>query len=192
MITILKGAGIFIYPLGLCSVFAVFIIIERLLALRTSRVIPSTVSDPFMLGDFLSLQQQGDDRHSVVGRIVRFLQEHSSDATALKAYTQLEINQIQRGLFILEIVVATAPLLGLLGTVVGLIKVFGDFSPDTGLPHPEVMVEGISMALATTMLGLGIAIPALVGNIYLTRRIETLATQIQVGVGCLVHRLQKQ
>ena len=89
---------------------------------------------------------------------------------------------MERGLFLLDIVVTAAPLIGLLGTVTGLIQVFANVSPDTGMPDPDIFVRGIALALTTTMLGLSIAIPALVGNSYLNRRIDFLEAQINVGV----------
>ena len=64
----------------------------------------------------------------------------------------------------------------------GLINVFQGIDPESGLPDPSQFVQGIALALGTTMLGLSIAIPALVGNGYLTRRVDMLSAQINVGV----------
>ncbi len=93
---------------------------------------------------------------------------------------------MERGLFLLEVVIGAAPLLGLLGTVTGLTQVFGGFSAETGLPEPEAFIKGIALALNTTILGLAIAIPALAAHSYLLRRVESLAARISVGVECLV------
>jgi biopolymer transport protein ExbB len=93
---------------------------------------------------------------------------------------------MERGLFILEIVVSAAPLIGLLGTVTGLVTVFGQISPETGLPDPAAFVEGVSMALTTTILGLAIAIPALAFNSFLNRRVDTFEAQLEVGVERLI------
>lgn len=183
MIDIFKGAGFFIYPLGLCSVLAVFILIERLIALRSSRILPKALVERFVKGNVL--EEQGD-ASSVAGRILTFYQKNKPDPEAIKAFAALEMTRLERGMFILEIVVGAAPLLGLLGTVTGLIKVFSGMSPDDGMPDPAMFIQGIALALTTTMLGLCIAIPALVGNVFLNRRVELLSAQISVGVERLI------
>ncbi len=180
MLTFLTDIGLtFLIPLGLCSVLAVFIIAERLIALRSSRILPKDLVDSFVTGDVLELE---GDPHSVGGRILFFYKLNAPDPDALKAFAALEIARLERGMFILDIVVGAAPLLGLLGTVAGLINVFRGIDPTSGMPDPTLFVQGIALALGTTMLGLSIAIPALVGNSYLTRRVDMLSAQINVGV----------
>lgn len=169
--------GIFFWPLLILSVLGVLIIVERLLALRGSRVIPRYLQESIMRGE-----PEYRDDESVAARILRFVHRTDPDPDRLKAFTQLEILRMERGLFVLEIVVAAAPLIGLLGTVTGLVGVFANIDPDSGLPDPGAFVEGVALALNTTILGLAVAIPALVGNSYLNRRIDTLAAQINVGI----------
>lgn len=113
---------------------------------------------------------------------MQFYLRNKPEAEQMKAFARLEVTRMERGLFILEIVVSAAPLLGLLGTVTGLIKVFANISIETGLPDPGAFIEGIALALTTTMLGLAIAIPALVANHFLVRRIDILAARLSVGV----------
>lgn len=185
---LLANAGIFAWPLGLCSVLSVFIILERLFALRRSRVLPEDIEQDFVSGE---IPQVGEE-HSVAGRIIQFYQNPNRDSEQLKAFTRLQITGMERGLFILEIVVSAAPLLGLLGTVTGLVKVFAQISPETGLPDPSAFVEGVAMALTTTVIGLSIAIPSLAFDRYLNRRIDTYAAQIGVGVERLVADKQRQ
>ena len=181
MISIVDGAGIFIWPLGLCSFLSVFIIVERLIALRTDNVIPKELVDSFLEGQIPEALDE-----SVAGRILRFYARNDPDPDQLKAFARLEISRMERGMFILEIVVSAAPLIGLLGTVTGLVKVFANISYETGMPDPASFVEGIALALTTTMLGLSIAIPSLVGNSFLTRRVDTLAVRLSVGVERLI------
>jgi biopolymer transport protein ExbB len=180
---ILTGTGIFIYPLGLFSFLTVYVIIERLIALRPSRILPKEVADAFISGEIAKYQ---GDMKSVAGRIVYFYRKTNSDAEALKAFARLEIARLERGMFILEIVIAGAPLLGLLGTITGLAQVFSAQVGGGGLPDKAAFIKGISLALSTTMVGLCIAIPALVGNSYLHRRIELLATRLDMGVERLI------
>jgi biopolymer transport protein ExbB len=179
------NSGIFLYPLAACSFIAVFITAERLIALRNSQIIPRSVVDALISGRVDQIQA---DQKSVVGRIVGFYREREPDPEALKAYARLEVSRMERGLFLLEVVIGVAPLLGLLGTVTGLTQVFGGFSAETGLPDPEAFIAGIALALNTTILGLAIAIPALAAHSYLLRRVESLAARISVGMECLVER----
>jgi len=174
---IIEGAGLFIYPLGLCSVLTLFILIERLIALRTRRVIPIPISKKLAKGQ---LPQWDDEPASVAGKIIHFYQENEPDPESLKAFSKNEVSRMERGLFILDIIVGAAPLLGLLGTVMGLIQVFSHISAETGMPEPGAFIQGIALALTTTMLGLAIAIPALVGNSYLGRKIEVLSSKLEI------------
>ena len=108
--------------------------------------------------------------------------DNDPDEEGLKAFARLQVNEMERGLFVLEIVIAAAPLIGLLGTVTGLVGVFSGFSETTGMPDPGAFVKGIALALSTTVLGLSIAIPALVGNALLMRRVESLAAKLEVVI----------
>ncbi len=184
---LLQNAGIFAWPLGLCSLLATVIVIERFFALRRSRIIPGFYHYAFSAG---SIPEQGDQK-SVAGRIIDYFHQGVLDAEQLKAYTRLQVTRMERGLFILEIVVSAAPLIGLLGTVTGLVTVFSQISPETGLPDPAAFVEGVSMALTTTILGLSIAIPALAFNSYLNRRVDTYEAQLEVGVERLIAEMKK-
>jgi biopolymer transport protein ExbB len=180
MLDILKGAGIFVYPLGLCSLIGAFIIFERLYSLRRSAVIPGDLVDAIVAG-----RPVYGGTNSVLARIIAFSEQHRHDAEAVKAFGRLEVNRMERGFVFLEIIIGAAPLLGLLGTVVGLVQVFGNVSAETGVPNPAAFTKGIALALTTTVLGLTIAIPCLVGSGYLQRKVETFAVQLE----SLVERL---
>lgn len=189
MIGIIEGAGYFIYPLAVCSLLAFIIIVERLIVLRKSVIIPDELVDAFVRGDVL---QQKIDAGTVGGKIVQFFKDNDPDEEGLKAFARLQVNEMERGLFVLEIVIAAAPLIGLLGTVTGLVGVFSGFSETTGMPDPGAFVKGIALALSTTVLGLSIAIPALVGNALLMRRVESLAAKLEVGVERLIDISKKK
>jgi biopolymer transport protein ExbB len=180
---ILKGAGIFVYPLGLCSLVGAFIIFERLYSLRRTVIIPEQLVSAIVSGEKI----KGGDT-SVLARILAFSEAHQKDSGAVKAFGRLEINRMERGLVFVEIIIGAAPLLGLLGTVTGLVTVFGNISPDTGLPDQAAFTQGIALALTTTVLGMAVAIPCLVGNGYLQRKVETYAIQID----SLLERLDAQ
>ncbi|MDB6094084.1 MAG: MotA/TolQ/ExbB proton channel [Verrucomicrobia bacterium] len=175
MIEVFKGAGILIYPLGLCSAVAVFIIFERAFALRQTAVMPHDLVDSVVAGKPLV-----GGKHSVLARIVDFAQEHKNDDDAVKAFARLEINRMERGIPYLDIIYAAAPLIGLTGTVTGLLQVFSQIAPETGLPDPASFTKGVALALSATVIGLTIAIPSLVGSGYLQRKIENYAAQLDV------------
>jgi biopolymer transport protein ExbB len=180
MLEFLKSAGVFVYPLALCSLVAAFIIFERLFALRRSAVMPDDLVESIVAG-----RSVPGGTSSVLGRVIGFAEQHDYDEDAVKSFGRLEVNRMERGLVFVEIIIGAAPLLGLLGTVVGLVQVFGNISTDTGIPNQAAFTKGIALALSTTVIGLAIAIPCLVGNGYLQRRVETYAVQLE----SLVERL---
>lgn len=175
MLELIKGAGLLIYPLSLCSVIAVYIIFERLYALRSAAVIPDDLVDAIIEGK----PAQGG-RHSVMSRIVEYADRHKSDPEAIKAFARLEINRMERGIPYLDVIYVAAPLLGLTGTVSGLLRVFGQISPETGLPDPVAFTKGVSLALSATLIGLGVALVALVPAGYLQRKVENYAAKIDL------------
>lgn len=174
MVEILKGAGIFVYPLLFCSIAAGFIIFERLYGLRKRAILPSGLVEAIVRGEEIPPPPPG----SVLSRVMAFSDQHRHDEEAVKAFARLEINRMERGFVFLEIIIGAAPLLGLLGTVTGLLQVFSNIAPDTGLPDQVKFTQGIALALTTTVLGLAIAIPSLVGSGYLQRRVETYAVEL--------------
>jgi biopolymer transport protein ExbB len=119
-------------------------------------------------------------RHSVMARIVEYAGRHKDDAEAVKAFARLEINRMERGIPYLDVIYVAAPLLGLTGTVTGLLRVFGQISPETGLPDPVAFTKGVSLALSATLIGLLVALLALVPAGYLQRKIENYAAKIDL------------
>lgn len=177
---ILEGSGIFIYPLLLCSFVGIYIIFERLVALRESKIVPRQIASSLLSG---KISDHEGDLSTTVGRILFFNRNSNPDPEALKAFAQLEMTRLERGMFALDIVISAAPLLGLLGTVAGLVTVFASGEAS---PTPEAISRGVALALSTTILGLCIAIPAIVGNSYLNRKIDKLCAQINICVERLI------
>jgi biopolymer transport protein ExbB len=102
----------------------------------------------------------------------------------LKAWARHELIRLQRGLHLLDSIVAGAPLLGLLGTVAGLATLF----PEQGMPDAQTLTRGVGLALSTTMIGLCVAIPALLASNWLSRRLEILSSRLDVLVEALEAR----
>lgn len=172
---IIKEAGLLAYPLGLCSIVAVFIICERAYALRSGAIIPVDLAD-----SVLSNQPTTGGTHSALGRIIGFVDRHPGDMEGPKAYARLEVMKMERGVSYLDVIYTAAPLIGLIGTVSGLLTAFSKIDPDTKMPDPVQFTESIGYALSATLLGLIIAVIALLGNGYLQRRIDSQAAKLDV------------
>ena len=175
LLDLIKGAGLLIYPLALCSLTAVYIIAERLYSLRKDAILPDDLVDAIVEG-----REVQPGRHSVMARIVAFAETHRDDPNAVKAFARLEVNRMERGIPYLDVIYVTAPLIGLTGTVTGLVKVFRQVSPETGIPDPAPFMQGVSLALSATVFGLLIAMLALIPSGFLQRRVENYAVKIDL------------
>ena len=184
--SVLKGAGALLYPLIACSAAMVFILCERAYALRKAAVIPDDLMDAIVEGRPLV-----GGKHTVLARIVDFAEQHKNDEGAVKAFARLQLNRMERGIPYLDVIYAAAPLIGLTGTVMGLLRVFSQISPDTGLPDPVAFTQGVALALSATVIGLCIAIPSLVASGYLQRKIENYAAQLDVLLERILQRTRK-
>ena len=169
MFAIIQAAGWPIWPLLLASVIAVALIIERAVTLRSSKIIP-----PTLLEQVLTVyQRQGvsEDildklaRDSPLGQVLAAgLRNNKSSRYVMKEAVEESgrtvAHELERFLTTLGTIATAAPLLGLFGTVIGMIEIFGSQSP-TGT-NPQQLAHGISIALYNTAFGIGIAIPALI------------------------------
>lgn len=185
-ISVFKGAGALAYPLLVCSVAAVFIICERAFALRTTAVLPPELAEAVLLN-----KATAGGRFSVLGRVIEFAERHAADPDATKAYARLEVMKMERGVRYLDTIYTGAPLLGLIGTVWGLLRAFASTRDQlTGLPDPAKFSQSVGLALSATMLGLLVALVALVGNGYIQRRIDHHAAQLDVLLERVIARVR--
>lgn len=175
MLDIIKGAGLLFWPLLLCSIIVVYIVSERLYSLRKDAILPDDLVDAVVAGKAAT-----GGRHSVLARIVDYAQTHQTDPEAIKAFARLQINRMERGVPYLDVIYTLAPLIGLTGTVTGLLKVFKQISPETGLPDPVAFTQGVALALSATVIGLVVAMMALVPAGFLQRKIENYAVKIDL------------
>ncbi|MBW7901476.1 MAG: MotA/TolQ/ExbB proton channel family protein [Rhodocyclaceae bacterium] len=169
MFAIIQAAGWPIWPLLLASVVAVALIIERLVALRRSRVVP-----PGLLQRVIAEYRQhgvGEssiadlERHSPLGRVLAAGLRNAASSREVMKESIEEVgcgvaHELERYLTTLGTIASIAPLMGLFGTIVGMIEIFGSQSP-TGT-NPQQLAHGISIALYNTGFGLIIAIPAMI------------------------------
>lgn len=179
LIRIVSSAGVLAYVLGALSFTEVFIICERAVALRKKSIIPQELVDAALQGKF---QQDTtfDDKTSALGRIIKFVEQHPGDIDGAKAYARLEVIKMERGVSYLDVIYTGAPLIGLIGTVFGLISAFNVIDPETRMPDPVQFTHSVGYALSATMLGLVVALIALGGNGYLQRRIDHHAARLDV------------
>ena len=169
MFAIVQAAGWPIYPLLLASIIALALIIERLVALRRAKVVPvgllqRAVSEYKRGADNSKLLDEFE-RHSPLGRVLAAgLRNVGASREVMKEAIEESgravTHELERYLTTLGTIASTAPLLGLFGTIVGMIEIFGSQAP-TGA-NPAQLAHGISIALYNTGFGLIIAIPSLI------------------------------
>ncbi len=176
---ILQGLGLFLYPLGLCSILAVAVFVERFWALRASAVISAEVEVGLRNGQL----NPSEEDTSAAGRLIRYLLREKPEASALKARAELELIRLERGFFIIETIVSLAPMLGLLGTVWGLVDAFRQVMVAGGAgPDITRFAPGIALAFTTTIGGLVVAIVSLVGVGILHRRLDLAQGRLNLVV----------
>ena len=194
----LKG-GIFMAVLLAISFVAVTVILLRLVALRRRAVIPALIEkeiNKLKPGDDPEhLRHLIQDDNSPLSRVVEvavrpFNVTKQETLEVVQSRARQEIVRLESGLFILEIVVGIAPWLGLLGAVTGLVKVFSNIgSGAMSTSDLKGIASGIGEALSTTIVGLAIAIPALVAFSYFSRRVERLAVEMESLLTDLIEKI---
>ena len=190
--------GVMMLPLGICSVLTLTVIFDRLWFLRSGRLLPGkalrVVREQAEENPGRPSKLAPENTHPV-GRILR----HGLDLLpttsghlqeALRDQAHRERHTLERGLTTLEVIAGIAPLLGLLGTALGMIEVFQNLAL-AGPGRNEALSRGISEALLTTVLGLGIGIPALVAHSLFARKIEALSLRIEEEVQFVYDCLQR-
>ena len=183
---LVKAGGWLMLPLILCSIFTVAISIERFIRLKRSAVLPSALmssSSHSVDQVIVQLQQNQALQTSPLGRILKAgIENQSMGEQFAKAQMEVsgsqEIGYLGRKVNFLGTMGAVAPLLGLLGTVVGIIESF--LVIDIGSSSsPTLMIPGISKALITTAVGMLIAIPALMAYRYFQRLVHEYIAELE-------------
>ena len=192
-----KG-GLFMWPLLACSIVAVTTIILRTIALREKNVLPLVVeSEMERLVPGASPERLARIVHhdpSSLARIARVALAHlrwprSENVEAVQTRARHEMVRLERGLVVLEVITGIAPLIGLIGTVSGLIQVFSSLGLSAGAADAKRIALGISEALSCTLFGLGIAVPSLIGFVYFSKKVETLSVEMESLVTDLLSKL---
>ncbi len=202
MFSIIQAAGWPIWPLILCSIVALALVIERLISLRSVRVAP-----PRLLDEVISVTRSslpGSDvvnklaDNSVMGRvfaaglravIANPRIDEDTLRNAFESAGRAAVHNLERYLNTIGTIASAAPLLGLFGTVVGMIEIFGSQSP-TG-NNPQMLAHGISVALYNTAAGLIIAIPSLMFWRYFRGLVDEYTLDLEQASERLVHHLMR-
>ncbi len=194
MFSIIQAAGWPIWPLLIASIIAVALIIERIVALREVKVIPAGLLDKAIAAhrergvssDMLSSLAAS----SPLGRVLAAgLRNHTSPRPVMKEAIDEEgravTHELERYLTTLGTIASISPLMGLFGTVVGMIEIFGSQSP-TGGTNPQQLAHGISVALYNTGFGLIIAIPAMIFFRHFRGKVEAFVVEMEQQAARLV------
>ena len=187
MLELVKAGGWLMLPIIACSIAALAIVFERLWTLRRKRVIPINLvaqiwqlhkKNNLTLGHLNAIRQS-----SPLGRILAaglVNRHHSREIMkeAIEDAGRQVVLELDRFLTTLGTIAAITPLLGLLGTVIGMIKVFSVIM-EAGVGNPGVLAGGISEALITTAAGLSVAIPSLMFHRYFNSRVNMLVVGME-------------
>jgi len=183
--------------LGLTSIISLTFIIERGLALRAAKITPEQVESAIQAirhpGETGTLKAACQYHPSTLSRLALFVLERQQWAKAdlvnvLQIRARQEIARLERGLVFLEIATGIAPLLGLTGTVYGMIALFGDIG-NAGLGDNTAFARGIAIALKATLIGLFVAIPSLVAWNYYAKRVDHFTVELEIICDELVRKL---
>ena len=193
MFAIVQAAGWPIWFLLFASVIAVALIIERSVSLRQGRIIP-----PELLGQVVAVYQRQGVSDDVLVRLAKdsplglvlsaALRNHKTSREVMKEAIEeagrAVAHDLERFLTTLGTIATAAPLLGLFGTVIGMIEIFGSQSP-TGT-NPQQLAHGISIALYNTAFGIGIAVPSLIFYRHFRNKVDGLVVEMEMAATKLV------
>ena len=212
MFSIIQAAGWPIWPLVACSVLALALVIERFSSLKTRKIAP-----PKLIDEAISVSRTAVpapdvvtqlEQNSLLGEVLasgfRALNANprisESDLRAtLEGAGQLAAHKLERYLAALATIASAAPLLGLLGTVIGMIEIFGSQAgggavsgpTGTGAGNPAQLAQGISIALYNTAFGLMVAIPSLIFWRYFRAQVDGYLLQMELASEKLLRHLNK-
>ena len=203
MFSIIQAAGWPIWPLLLCSFAALALVIERFTSLRSGRVMP-----PRLLEEVISVTRSHLPAADVVNKLADNSMLGAVLATGLRAVIadprvteaslrdtfetagRSAVHRMERYLNSLGTIASAAPLLGLLGTVIGMIEIFGSQAP-TGGSNPALLAHGISVALYNTAFGLIISIPSLMLYRYFRGRVDEYTLEMELATDRMVPHLMR-
>jgi biopolymer transport protein ExbB len=195
MVSFFTKGGLFMWPLLACSIVTVTTIVLSILTLRERKVLPLVIESEIERlvpgGSAERLMRIATDDNSSLARITRVALQHmrwprSENIEFAQTKARAELVRLERGLIVLEVVTGIAPLIGLIGTVSGLVQVFSGLGLSSGAADTKAVALGISMALNCTIFGLSIAVPSLIAFSYFSKKVEVLSVQMESIVSDLI------
>jgi biopolymer transport protein ExbB len=189
LLQVIRDGGPLMLPIGFCSFVLLVFVFERAISLRRGRVIPG----PFVRRFLVQLREDRLDRETalelcednrspaaqVLGAAVRKWGHPSVEVEqAIIDAGERATNGLRRYLRLFNGISTICPLLGLLGTVLGMIRAFNAIATADAMGRPELLAAGISQALLTTAAGLSVAIPALIAYLFFVSRVDRLIIDI--------------
>ena len=205
MFSIIQAAGWPIWPLIACSILALALVIERFLSLKTDRIAPPKLLDEAMSASRTALPTpevvEQLEKNSALGEVLasgfRALQTNpqssEEDLRATMESAGREVaHRLERYLSALATIASAAPLMGLFGTVVGMIEIFGSQSPTGGATggNPALLAHGISVALYNTAFGLIVAIPSLIFWRYFRARVDDYLLTLELSAERMLRHIK--
>ncbi|SBS31835.1 Biopolymer transport protein ExbB [Marinomonas aquimarina] len=187
MLELFKSGGFFMWPLLLCSILTLAIVLERFWTLRNNRVAPRSLlsdvltrlrEDRMTLDYIRTMQSQSGLSFIFAAGLLNSKHGRRAMKESIQEAANHVIHELERFMSTLGTIAAISPLIGLLGTVVGMIKVFNVLM-EQGAGNTQLLAGGISEALITTAAGLVVAIPALVFHRYFVRRIDEVVVNME-------------
>ncbi|MDX1480952.1 MAG: MotA/TolQ/ExbB proton channel family protein [Woeseiaceae bacterium] len=200
MVEIVKAGGWLMAPIILCAIIALGIILERFWTLQQKRVIPADLTgkvwgwveqNALDQKRIQSLHQGSPLGQILAAGLINRNQDRAVMKDSIEDTGRHVVHELERYLDTLGTVAAISPLLGLLGTVIGMVKVFTAITTQ-GVGNPAVLAGGIAEALITTAAGLTVAIPSLIGYRYYRNRVDTLVVDMEKEAIKLVEALHRR
>jgi biopolymer transport protein ExbB len=207
LFSIIQAAGWPIWPLIICSILGLALVIERFVSLKSAKIVPPKLLDEAIMvsrngvpgADVVTHLEQNSALGEILASGFRLLisnprASESDLRSAMEGAGRQSAAKLQRYLGALATIASAAPLLGLLGTVIGMISIFGsqggaDMSAVSGGGNPEELAHGISIALYNTAFGLIVAIPALIFWRYFRARVDDYLLSLELASERFVRHL---
>jgi biopolymer transport protein ExbB len=198
---LIARGGVLMWPILLCSIIVLTIIIERFLALRRAdvdaREFMDTMRQVLRQDRVQEALEQCDESQAPIARIMKAgILKHNRPKDdireAIEDAARFEVPRLERYLSGLATCATVAPMLGLLGTVQGMIKCFAQIQNKRGQVSPADLAEGIGNALVATAAGLVVAIPALIVYNYFVTRVQGMVTEMEAGSSELMDLLTRR
>jgi len=205
LLSIIQAAGWPIWPLILCSILALAFVLERFIKLKQDRVFPPNLADEAIgvsrgavpAPDMIHQLEQSSALGQVLAAGWRAIASNPRCSeeemrAAMEAAGRKVAHQLERYLPALATIASAAPLLGLLGTVIGMIEIFGSQAPSGSLSggNPAQLAHGISVALYNTAFGLIVAIPALIFWRYFRARVDGYVLELELAAERFARHLE--